>query len=249
MASGRYARAVHGLDAGARVVEVACPKLVPLIEAGAAADGRLARRGPRVRRAAEARGVRHGDPRLYALPADPARLRARLRARRDARLLGRGDRARGGRDPRPQGRRERQSSERALPFPTTGSAEEFRPARRALPAASVGDRRARRARASSSGRPRSAPDARRPRRRRAAPARGRPRLRRAGTRLGADLVRADTRPLHRDGRGGRAALACRERARLADGRVRDAPGSTGHAHAARGQRAASRRGERSRSSA
>jgi len=41
VASGRYASAVHGLDAGARVVEVACPKLVPLIEAGAAADGRL----------------------------------------------------------------------------------------------------------------------------------------------------------------------------------------------------------------
>jgi glutamate racemase len=39
--SGRYTRAVQALDAGARVVEVACPKLVPLIEAGAAADGRI----------------------------------------------------------------------------------------------------------------------------------------------------------------------------------------------------------------
>ncbi len=37
VSSGRYARAVHELDAGARVVEIACPKLVPLIEAGAAA--------------------------------------------------------------------------------------------------------------------------------------------------------------------------------------------------------------------
>jgi glutamate racemase len=41
VASGRYTRAVQSLDAGARVVEVACPKLVPLIEAGAAADGRI----------------------------------------------------------------------------------------------------------------------------------------------------------------------------------------------------------------
>jgi glutamate racemase len=33
VASGRYAAAVRALDAGASVVEVACPKLVPLIEA------------------------------------------------------------------------------------------------------------------------------------------------------------------------------------------------------------------------
>lgn len=41
VASGRYTRAIHELDAGARVLEVACPKLVPLIEAGPAVDGRL----------------------------------------------------------------------------------------------------------------------------------------------------------------------------------------------------------------
>jgi glutamate racemase len=34
VASGRYEAIVHALDAGARVVAVACPKLVPLIEAG-----------------------------------------------------------------------------------------------------------------------------------------------------------------------------------------------------------------------
>jgi glutamate racemase len=34
VASRRYEAAVHALDAGARVVSVACPKLVPLIEAG-----------------------------------------------------------------------------------------------------------------------------------------------------------------------------------------------------------------------
>ncbi|MDQ3889826.1 MAG: glutamate racemase [Actinomycetota bacterium] len=38
--SGRYAAAVRALDAGAAVVSVACPKLVPLIEAGAV-DERL----------------------------------------------------------------------------------------------------------------------------------------------------------------------------------------------------------------
>jgi glutamate racemase len=41
VASGRYGRAVRSLDAGATVVEVACPKLVPLIEEGPAVDGRL----------------------------------------------------------------------------------------------------------------------------------------------------------------------------------------------------------------
>jgi glutamate racemase len=34
VASGRYEEIVHALDAGTRVVSVACPKLVPLIEAG-----------------------------------------------------------------------------------------------------------------------------------------------------------------------------------------------------------------------
>jgi glutamate racemase len=36
--SGRYAEAVHGLDAGAHVVATPCPRLVPLIEAAAPAD-------------------------------------------------------------------------------------------------------------------------------------------------------------------------------------------------------------------
>jgi len=42
VASGRYSRAIRALDAGAQVVEVACPKLVPLIEEGPAVDERLA---------------------------------------------------------------------------------------------------------------------------------------------------------------------------------------------------------------
>ncbi len=41
VASHRYAQAIHALDAGAHVVEIPCPKLVPLIEAGPAVDGRL----------------------------------------------------------------------------------------------------------------------------------------------------------------------------------------------------------------
>ena len=41
VASGRYTGAVLALDAGAEVVEVACPKLVPLIEEGSPGDGRL----------------------------------------------------------------------------------------------------------------------------------------------------------------------------------------------------------------
>ena len=41
VASGRYTRAVMALDAGATVVEVACPTLVPLIEAGPEVDGRI----------------------------------------------------------------------------------------------------------------------------------------------------------------------------------------------------------------
>ena len=38
VASGRYAEAVHALDAGAQVVEVPCPRLVPLIESAAPTD-------------------------------------------------------------------------------------------------------------------------------------------------------------------------------------------------------------------
>jgi glutamate racemase len=38
VASGRYAEAVHALDAGAQVISTACPRLVPLIEAAAPND-------------------------------------------------------------------------------------------------------------------------------------------------------------------------------------------------------------------
>jgi glutamate racemase len=39
--SGRYTDAIHALDAGAEVIEVACPRLVPLIESGSTIDGGL----------------------------------------------------------------------------------------------------------------------------------------------------------------------------------------------------------------
>ena len=108
---------VRALDAGAEVVPVACPRLVPLIEGddpfGEETDGR----GARVRRAAEGGGRRHRHPRLHALPADPADPAARLRARRHARLLRRGDRARGGGDARAQGDRERRRPRGRVPLP------------------------------------------------------------------------------------------------------------------------------------
>ena len=92
--AGRYRELVLTLDAGVRFTAVACPELVPLIEAGEPDGGRR----PRVRGAAQAGRLRHGDPRLHPLSADPSRPPARLRARGDARLLGGGDGARGRRD-------------------------------------------------------------------------------------------------------------------------------------------------------
>ena len=59
--------------------------------------GEADRRGrERIRAPAQAGGLRHRDPRLHPLPADPTRLRAGLRARGHPRLLRRRDRARGG---------------------------------------------------------------------------------------------------------------------------------------------------------
>src|SRR5438132_1633855 len=70
----------------------------------------------RVRRAAEGRRCRHGHPRLHALSPDPTGLPARVRPRRDARLLRGGDRARSVGDARAQGHRERRRAPGCLPF-------------------------------------------------------------------------------------------------------------------------------------
>ena len=86
---------------------VACPALVPLIESDDPYGEATRRGGARVRGAAQGRRRRHGHPRLHALPADPPDPPARLRPRRHARLLRRGDRARGRGDARAQGDRER----------------------------------------------------------------------------------------------------------------------------------------------
>ena len=90
---------------------VACPRLVPLIESD---DPSPARRPSRpcasTRAPLQGGGRRHRHPRLHALPADPPDPPARLRPRRDARLLRRGDGARGRRDARAQGDRERRGA-------------------------------------------------------------------------------------------------------------------------------------------
>ncbi len=115
--AGRYAELVHALDAGVSFH----PRRLPAARAADRGRRPLRRgdgaRGARVRGAAAGGGRRHRDPRLHALPADPQDLRARLRPRRDARLLGRGDRARGRRDARAQGRRERARPRRRVPLP------------------------------------------------------------------------------------------------------------------------------------
>ena len=96
-----------------QVFPVACPALVPLIESD---DPYGSETVEAVREYAEplkAAGRRHGHPRLHALSVDPSDSPARLRPRRDARLLGRGDRPRGGRDAGAEGHRERRRRARA----------------------------------------------------------------------------------------------------------------------------------------
>ncbi len=110
---GRYASLVHALDAGVELFPVACPRLVPLIES---ADPFSAETTDAVREYASP--LKHAGVDTVILgcthyPLDPADLPARVRARRDARLLGRGDRARGGRDAGAQGDRERPGAARA----------------------------------------------------------------------------------------------------------------------------------------
>ena len=115
--AGRYARA----RPRARRRHLLPPGRVPAARAADRGRRPVRRgdgaRGARVRGAAAGGGSRHRDPRLHALSADPQDLRARVRPRRDARLLGGGDGPRGGRDARAQGRRERARSRGRLPLP------------------------------------------------------------------------------------------------------------------------------------
>ena len=249
VASGRYEEVVHALDAGAQVVSVACPKLVPLIEAGRRRRG--ARRGrARVRGAAQGGGRRHGHPRLHALPDDPARLRARRSAagRRSSSPPTR-PRARWPRRSRARASRTTSGRDGSTRFLTTGAPEEFqalgeRFLQLPIPQRRAGHRPRARARARVSLRrhsllargtpahhplpsvqPKSARVARGPCRERDGMSREGRRpdelrpveivtgLRRAGDRLGAHLLRRHAGPLHGERRGGRAALARRQRAR------------------------------------
>src|SRR5205085_996010 len=114
-----------------------------------------------MRPAAESRRSRHGHPRLYALPADPSGLSARLRPRRHTRVLGRGDGARSRRDARSQGDRERGGARGLVPFSHHGRPGSFPHAGPAVPAAADRRGRARRAREPEAGRV-SRADGRRP---------------------------------------------------------------------------------------
>ena len=147
MTAGRYEALVHALDAGVHFTAVACPKLVPLIEAGEQTVDAVREYAAPL----QAGRLRHGHPRLHALPADPARVPARVRARRDARLLGRGDGARGRRHAARQGLGERARPRGRVPLPHHRRPGALPRARRALPPAAArrrapGQRRRARAR-------------------------------------------------------------------------------------------------------
>ena len=121
--AGRYEALVHALDAGVHFTAVACPKLVPLIEAGEQTVDAVREYAAPLKEAGcdtVILGCTHYPLIRPVLPA-------RVRARRDARLLGRGDRARGRRHAR--GARAGSTSaarEGEYGFLTTGDPELFR---------------------------------------------------------------------------------------------------------------------------
>ena len=107
VSSGRYEELVRALDAGADVLAVACPRLVPLIEGDdpfAEETAAAVREYATPLKDAGVDTVILGCTHYPLIRPDPA---ARLRPRRDARLLGRGDRARGRGDARAKAGRER----------------------------------------------------------------------------------------------------------------------------------------------
>src|SRR5581483_4000119 len=104
-----------------------------------------ARRGARVRGAAQALRRRHGHPRLHALPAREADLPAGLRARRVARLLRGGDCARGRGDAGTEGDRKRGAARGHVPVPDDRRPGRVPRAGPPLPAAADRRGRARRA--------------------------------------------------------------------------------------------------------
>src|SRR4051812_44474535 len=75
--AGRYETLVHDLDAGIRFTAVACPRLVPLIEAG----GQNLGAGPQDSPPRKAAGRGHGRLRRPHQPAVPARAPRQFRRR------------------------------------------------------------------------------------------------------------------------------------------------------------------------
>ena len=190
------------------------------------------RGGSRVRRADQGGRLRHGHPRLHALPAHPADLPARLRPRRHARLLRRGDRARGRRDARAQGDRERRDARGHVSLPHHRRPGGVPGARPAFPPAAARRGRARDRRAARGGGGVTRHDGRRP-----------------------DQLRPySIQPDYLEQAHGSALVTCgktivlctasvedsvprwmcRPRQGLDDGRVRDAPRVDGRPHPARG---------------
>ena len=131
--AGRYEALVRTLDAGVRFTAVACPELVPLIEAGEQTVDAV-REYAAPLKAAGCDTVILGCTHYPLIrPVSPAR----VRPRRHARLLGRGDRARGRRDARRKGWENAAGREGAYRFLTTGDPDALPGARRALPAAAA----------------------------------------------------------------------------------------------------------------
>ena len=90
VASGAYERAVRAADRHVHLEPVACPDLAPIIQGGFPFDEQVVRTVRGYCAPLRARGRRHGDPRLHALPAGRPDAPADARARGHARDLGRG---------------------------------------------------------------------------------------------------------------------------------------------------------------
>ncbi|MCK7535701.1 MAG: aspartate/glutamate racemase family protein [Marinilabiliales bacterium] len=135
VASGAYPRAIHSLDAGAEVIEQACPGLVDFIEAGDVASQRLA---DAVRGFTAPLKEKRPDVVIMGCthyPLDRADAAALSGARRHPRQPRRRDRPRGRGDAGAPGARASGTTRMgSYRFYATGDVERFRADRRALPA-------------------------------------------------------------------------------------------------------------------
>ena len=221
VASGRYPAAIALLDAGVEVTQVACPELVPLIQAGDIHGEELHGRGEALRRAAASEaGV---DTVILGCTHYPL-IRPMLQ-----RIFGRGvtlitsaeeiarEVARHARPPR---RRQRPGREGDYRFLCTGDEAGVPRGGGPVPAAAADRGRAGRPGRAGGG---CVTPGRRPRGRRAAADRDRPRTSsRSATGSVLFEIGHDPADLHGDGRGDGAAVDARPGHRLGDVRVRDA---------------------------